>query len=381
MTTRRGVLKLIGGGVVLAAAAGGAWYGLNGPSDKAREAWKQAGAPAEMRRRFLSYALLAPNPHNMQPWLVRLEGEDSLTLHCDLDRRLPETDPFDRQITVGCGAFLELLSLAAKQEGYDAQVMTFPEGEPQPRLSDKPVARVVFLRSGVEKDKLFDAIGARVTNRNTYDKQDVDAGLLRQLQEAGNMNGCVLRTTGEGELAGKLRDLTFRAHEVESVTHRTMKESVDVMRIGRAEVEKDRDGLAMDGQFMEFAKLAGMMKRQDLLDPKSQTFKVGMDQYREKAQSARAFAWLLNDPGTRAAEIGAGRAYARFALKAAELGLAVHPWSQSLQEYPEMKSLYDEVHGLIGEGRRIQMLVRVGHAAPVPHAPRRGLDAIMVETA
>ncbi len=99
MTTRRGILKLVGGGVVVAAAAAGGWYAMNGPSNEAREAWRQAGTPQDYRRRFLSYALLAPNPHNRQPWLVRLDGEDGLTLFCDLDRRLPETDPFDRQIT------------------------------------------------------------------------------------------------------------------------------------------------------------------------------------------------------------------------------------------------------------------------------------------
>ena len=145
MTTRRGILKLVGGGVVVAAAAGGGWYAMNGPSNEAREAWRQAGTPQEYRRRFLSYALLAPNPHNRQPWLVRLDGEDGLTLFCDLDRRLPETDPFDRQITLGCGAFLELLTIAAAQEGYRADITPFPDGVSLPRLDERPVRSVAFL--------------------------------------------------------------------------------------------------------------------------------------------------------------------------------------------------------------------------------------------
>jgi hypothetical protein len=40
-----------------------------------------------------------------------------------------------------------------------------------------------------------------------------------------------------------------------------------------------------------------------------------------------------------------------------------------------MRSLYDEVHALIGAGKRVQMLVRVGYADPVIPAPRRGLAA------
>lgn len=376
MTSRRGVLKLVGGGVVLAAVAGGGWYALNGPSGEARQAWREAGAPEEKRRRFLSYALLAPNPHNRQPWLVKLEGEDALTLYCDLDRRLPATDPFDRQITLGCGAFLELFVIAAASEGFGVEITPFPEGEPRPRLDASPVAYVRLIAGAAQPDPAFGFITARRTNRNTYDKLEVAPDQLRQIEAAGTAYGLAARTTGEGDLAASLRDLTWRAHEVEMLTPHTLQESVDLMRIGKAEVNAHRDGLMLEGQMIEFGKLAGMISHAAMADPKSDAFKIGMDQFREKAMSARAFAWIAGGE-TRAEELAAGRAYARLALKAAELKLAIHPWSQSLQEYPEMGALYGEVHGLIGEGKRIQMLVRVGHADPVVAAPRRGLDGLI----
>ena len=101
MASRRGILKLIGGGVVLAAAGAGGFVALNQHSHAAREAWRTAGQETEFRRRFLSYALLAPNPHNRQPWRVRLDGDDALTLYADLDHLLPATDPLDRQIVAG----------------------------------------------------------------------------------------------------------------------------------------------------------------------------------------------------------------------------------------------------------------------------------------
>ena len=375
MTTRRGILKLVGGGVVLAALGGAAFYVANGPSDEARIAWREAGAPEEYRRRFLSYALLAPNPHNRQPWLVRLDGADSLTLFCDLERRLPETDPFDRQIVLGCGAFLELLSIAAAHEGYAAEITPFPEGDPAPRLDARAIARVRFVAGAAKPDSAFAAIGIRRTNRNTYAERDVATELLGQLEAAGSVQGVVARTTAEGGLVAKLRDITWRGHETESLTYRTMKESVDLMRIGKTEVAQWRDGLVLEGPMMELARMTGMVSREALLDPKSDAFRMGLDMYRPKAASARAFAWLVNDHVGRMSELNAGRAYARLALKAAELGLAIHPWSQALQEFPEIRSLYDEVHALIGDGKRVQMLVRAGYADPVIPAPRRGLDA------
>lgn len=383
MTTRRGILKLVGGGIVVAAAGGGGWYAMNGPSNEAREAWRQAGTPTEYRRRFLSYALLAPNPHNRQPWLVRLDGEDGLTLFCDLERRLPETDPFDRQITLGCGAFLELLSIAAAQEGYRADLTPFPDGVSLPGLDERPIASVRFVAGAAKPDPAFAFVAERRTNRNTYEAREVPGDLMKQLEAAGALRGVTARTTGEGELSAKLRDISWRGHEMESITQRTMKESTDLMRIGRDEVNQWRDGLVLEGQMIEFARLTGMVTREALLDAKSDAFKMGMDQYREKAASARAFAWLITaDLGgelARLMQLDAGRAYARLTLKATQLGLAVHPWSQTLQEYPEMQLLYREVHDLIGEGGRLQMFVRVGYADAVIAAPRRGLDALLAD--
>jgi hypothetical protein len=48
-------------------------------------------------------AILAPNPHNRQPWQIQLIGRDEAAVACDLDRRLPQTDPFDAYTSPGNG--------------------------------------------------------------------------------------------------------------------------------------------------------------------------------------------------------------------------------------------------------------------------------------
>ena len=120
--TRRGILKVIGGGVIVAAVGAGAFIGTRDPA-VAREPWQNAGQKEnDPRRKALSYAILAPNPHNRQPWLIDLVGNDEIVLYCDKDRHLPVTDPFDRQITIGLGAFIETLVIAASNDGYRADV-------------------------------------------------------------------------------------------------------------------------------------------------------------------------------------------------------------------------------------------------------------------
>ncbi|MEM1390599.1 MAG: twin-arginine translocation pathway signal protein, partial [Pseudomonadota bacterium] len=242
MVSRRGVLKLLGGGVVLAAgSAGGAVYFAGQPSKDARAPWREAGQYDDVRKRALSYALLAPNPHNLQPWLASLDGDDSLTFYHDSKRRLPVTDPFDRQITIGCGAFLELLSLAAAHDGYEAQITLFPDGSDMAGLDDRPVAHVRFQRRERPRDPLFDHILTRRSNKGVYEDREVETEKLTALAKMGSMFGQTSKTIGNDDRARDLVELTFDAHVREVTTDAANMESVDLMRFGAKEVAANPD--------------------------------------------------------------------------------------------------------------------------------------------
>ena len=77
----------------------------------------------------------------------------------------------------------------------------------------------------------------------------------------------------------------------------------------------------------------------------------------------------------RAAQLAAGRDWLRLNLAATALGLGLHPISQALQEFPEMRASYIEAHALLApEGGVVQMLGRIGYAAAVPPTPRWPVD-------
>lgn len=379
MATRRNVLKLIGGGIVLAATGTGALLYASAPSKSAREPWRIAGQYTEFRRRALSYALLAPNPHNRQPWLVALEGETALTLYCDLDRRLPETDPYDRQITIGCGAFLELLTQAAAAEGYLATVTPFPEGEDSTTLDHRPIARVDFVRAPeLSGDPLFAHVLERRSNKEIYKPQDVPEDALMILAQTARTDNVIAHTVGNTALAETLRNLTWEAHVKEMTTPAALQESVDLMRIGAKEVAANPDGIELEGLPFTAGSLLGLVDRDAMGDPSSIAYQQGMNLYRDMAMSARAYGWLVTLDNTRIDQLNAGRSYVRMNLQATALGLCVHPWSQALQEYDEMIALYTQAHELIGQKGRLQMLFRIGYADPIIATPRRGLEAHIV---
>ena len=167
---RRNFIKVVGGASVFAATTG-----LAGCADVADPsvAWVSPGSSErDVRRYSLAHAILAPNPHNRQPWIARLEGDRDLSLFIDRSRLLPATDPFNRQIVIGCGCFLELLSLAAGAKGFTTVVQPFPDGEIADRLDDRPFARVRF-ESGGKVDPLFAQILRRRSNKDPFEKDRV----------------------------------------------------------------------------------------------------------------------------------------------------------------------------------------------------------------
>jgi hypothetical protein len=377
MTTRRNVIRVIGGAAIVA-ATGPTVAGCAAGADPAA-AWRAPGVgETDPRRRALSFAILAPNPHNMQPWLVALPGADEIVLYVDRTRLLPATDPPNRQITLGCGAFLELLALAAAQDGHRAEITPFPEGEPDGLLDERPVAHVRLIAdTSVTRDPLARFILARRTNRNPYDLQRVpSAEALSAVCATAASPGFDARFSNDAAATAQLRDLVWRGWVREQTTPAALQESVDVMRIGAAEIARHRDGLALEGPMIEVLRFTPMLSREALLNPESEANRQGAAQWRRMAETAPAFVWTTSADNTRAAQLTAGRAYARLNLAATAQGLSLHPWSMTLQEYPEMADLYAETRDTlrVADGETLQMLSRIGYAQPAPASPRRGLS-------
>jgi hypothetical protein len=370
--SRRRSLSLIGGGVVAAATAYVGWEVTRAPATALRP-WSEAGAPQDPRLRALSWALLAPNPHNRQPWLADCRTPGEVTLYARLDRLLPHTDPFGRQITIGLGCFLELLRMAAAQDGYAVTIAPFPSGSQPEALDSKPAARVVFSPDpNVARDPLFSVARARRSTKEPYDTTRAVApaaiaDLAARARPVARFGGSV----DPAEIA-YWRKLTADAFGIEFATPRTYRESVDLFRIGSREIDANPDGIDLGGPMMEMLRLTGLMTREAALDTSSFAYKGGVDAVTANAVTGMGYVWLVTPGNTRAEQLSAGSDWLRINLAATAAGVAFQPMSQALQEFPEMKRLYDEVHRKIApEGGTVQMLARIGYCADViPPSPR-----------
>ncbi len=366
-------------------AAGGATLALpacDGMPASAIAAWQgPRNDLPDLRLRLLSWALLAPNPHNMQPWLADLREAGTITLALDPQRLLPVTDPPGRQILIGCGAFIELLRMAAAQEGQRAQIELFPQGEPRPDMLDtRPVARVRLTRdAAVARDPLFDFVRERRTNRSPYEARVPDGALLKSLPEAVSTPGIETTVVTDAARVAALSAIAADGYRLEFATPAAFAESARVVRIGAEEIAAEPSGIAVHGAVIWWARKLGLMKRDDVFDPNSSGARRVTDTFVNAMAATPVWVYQSSRDDRRVTQLDAGRAYLRLALAGTRAGLAVHPNSQTLQEYPEMAALYARVHAelQVTAPARMQMLARVGYAPAVGPAPRRVVERLV----
>ena len=317
--SRRRTLALLGGGTVLAASAGAVGFLSTRTPVRALAPWTAAGSYDDPRKQALSYALLAPNPHNRQPWLVDLRGTDGVRILRDPAKRLPHTDPFDRQITIGMGCFVELMVMAAAADGHGVALDLFPEGP------DGPVADAVFAPGPGAPDPLFAAVLDRRSCKEPFEDRVPSEAALAAIARYAEI-------VAEPARVAALRDLTWDAWLVEARTPRTQLESVDLMRIGRSEIEANPDGIDLGGPFLETMSLVGLLSREGQADPDSFETSETHRIYEEMLRATPAYPALVTPGDAPEDRIAAGRSWVRANLAATMAGLAFHPVSQALQE-------------------------------------------------
>ena len=376
---RRTFLELLGAGgaAALLTAPGG---GCAAKPLGALRPWEGPPGPpgdGDPRLRLASWALLAPNAHNRQPWLVDLRG-DGMDLFVDPRRLLPETDPASRQIMISQGTFLELLAIAATHEGLLARIELFPEGMvPAGDVGQRPVARVTLTpQRDLRKDELFPFIRQRHTNRRPYADPAPTDREVADLAASAEGAGIRFRCLREAPALSRAAALMTEAMRIETATKRMHAETVAMLRFDDAETEQLRDGITLPNLGLTGLRLLvarSFVSRERAFSP--DFLKKTVDATRAQAFSAPAMGLLSTAGRSRADEVNVGRAFARLHLTATKLGLSLHPMSQVLEIESERTRFVTEVLGSPAE--EPQMLFRLGRSAPTPHSPRRDVAACL----
>lgn len=78
--------------------------------------------PAKALEEILRLAALSPSSHNTQPWRIELSADGkSLIVGYRPERQLTVGDPDKRELFISLGCFIETLTLAAQESGFEVQ--------------------------------------------------------------------------------------------------------------------------------------------------------------------------------------------------------------------------------------------------------------------
>ncbi|GAA2558688.1 nitroreductase family protein [Pseudonocardia hydrocarbonoxydans] len=311
------------------------------------------GLTGEQVDSLLTTAGRAPSLHNSQPWRFGLAAQ-AIELHADPERRLPATDPDDRELRIACGAALFNLRLALHGLGIRPVVTILPNRR-------RPTLLAVVRASGrkpatPEQQRLLRAVPLRRTNRQPFTDTRVTVQEQYALRRAAQDEGAWLHLVADPPQRRSLQQIAKRAHEVQMADPQF-----------RAELQR---WLTDSGTSGVPATAAGPPPEpQDKWVLRDYTAGTGQPRVPGKDfEPEPLIAVLTPYLGGPDGEIQAGQAMQRVLLTATAEGLA----TSFLSHLVEVPRAREELRRLIGATQPPQVVLRIGHGWPVPATPRRG---------
>jgi hypothetical protein len=318
-------------------------------------------SPQQQKEFLLRYAVLAPSGHNAQPWAFRVV-DAGVEVYADYSRRLPVSDPSDRELMISIGAAITNLRVAAAHFGFDTTVHATPQDD-----MDAPVARITFQETcdpNPELRHLFGAITRRHTNRVSFEPRQIEPDALNRICELVDSSP-LTRFVLPHE----------RARAAELVEDGDRRLLADPMF--RAELSRwvrSNDSSAPDGICGDAFGLPGPLSA--FAPWLVRTFDVGETRGRTDRELTNTAAGLIvvTSDDDRVSLLRAGEALEILLLTLTSLGVQYAFLNQPMQ-VPELRRA---LWNLVRTPKCPQLLLRIGYAAPTRRAaPRRRVGAVI----
>ena len=314
---------------------------------------------------LLGYAILAPSPHNTQPWKFRINAND-VELFADRQRALPVVDPLHRELTLACAAALYNLRVATEYfgRGYTVEVLPRPE-EPDHLAS---LALRLHAQTSSEDVLLFHAIAQRRTNRETYGPDGVAEEVLNELRDAATREGAWLETVTADDARQAIGELVAQADQIQWASREFRGELATWLR---SDVEHQADGIpSHDLGVVDWLAFAGPAW--------VRTFKRGNQEAARDAEIAAhspVLALLGTSEDDARAWMQAGQALQSVLLHAQADGVC----ASFLNQPVEVEELRSQLGSLFGRNGFSQVLLRLGYGPKTHPSPRRSVRSTLMK--
>lgn len=357
MMSRRGLM--VSGAAALALPVAGCGSGSGGWDEAVAETWATLAADASLIE-LVRYATLAANSHNTQPWRFSAT-ENAVKILPDFTRRTPVVDPDDHHLFVSLGCAAENLSIAAEARGRRATVGFDPSADGSVAVALEPAPAA--------ETPLFVAIPERQCTRSEFDGRAVPAADLALIEEAARVDGVDVVMIADPSRMAAVLDYVVAGNTRQVEDPAFVAELTEWLRFNAAHAAATRDGLysAASGNPTTPAWLGRLVF--------PWIFSAGSenDRYSRQIRSSAGIAIFVAREESKAGWVSVGRSYQRFALQATALGVR----NAFVNQPVEVPAVRSEFAAWLGLGRRPDLVVRYGYAAPMPKSLRRPVADVM----
>ncbi len=208
---------------------------------------------------------------------------------------------------------------------------------------------------------LFEAIPFRQTTRCEFDGSSIASEQLKQLQAAGTGSGVNVRLLTERSDLEKILELVVQGNTAQIRDRAFVRELREWVRFNPRHAAQTRDGL--------FSGASGNPSVPTWLGRLIFTMilKEGAenDKYAKQIRSSAGIAVFVSDRDDKSHWFEAGRAFERFALTAASLGIRLAHVNQPVEVQPIRAQLADFLG--VG-GKRPDLVIRFGRGPEMPRS-------------
>jgi hypothetical protein len=339
---------------------------------------------------IITAALYSPSADNSQPWQYKWHENGNLSIYCDAKLSGKATDSTYILTDLAIGAVLEAIKLQAKMQGFNAEIIYFPDANPL------HVATIEFseLTNDVSDNldiELAKQIPDRHTDRRFPFSGKIDSDIQLQLSESLNDVDCQLLTFTDKKAIAHYVPLIKKA---EAVRFKSESLHQELFQTVNFKVSRPSQGMTLDMLGIEpfarpvFRYISNWQNMQKLNRIGASNM-IALRSVSLPIKLSPALCLLTATDDGRLAMVKAGQQLLRFWLAATKLGLSVHPYAApgvltlaKPELEPILKSELDEVEKGLAQQLRTSakaiMFFRIGYKKGLPTRSQRRSPAAML---